>query len=232
MDQKEDEHQAKCHECGTAYSPKRRDQCFCSVRCRKREAARKWHNSHREQRNLERMNRYHASKTEILEKRRLDRSKNKEKYKKIDKRNYEKNKDAILKRMKIRRELNKEKISNNKKSSYKEYKSSCPWRFLLRSAKRRSQKKNIAYTLSNSWALKNWTGFCSVTGIQFSSAKSGNATSGSIDRINPKEGYTEENCRFVLFSFNSIKGTGTDEVAIETIIKMADSLRRQRPRSR
>jgi hypothetical protein len=67
------------------------------------------------------------------------------------------------------------------------------------------------------WAEKTYTGVCALTGLPFiNSAQAiagksgGRPYSPSIDRINPLKGYTQDNCRFVLFAVNSFKGTMSD----------------------
>lgn len=36
----------------------------------------------------------------------------------------------------------------------------------------------------------------------------------SIDRIDTKKGYTQDNCRFILFAINCMRQNGTDEEMI------------------
>ena len=88
-----------------------------------------------------------------------------------------------------------------------------PWRYLLRSAKMRAVEKNLSFNLTEDWAKARWTGCCEITGIPFRvNAVSGPLPfSASVDRKEAAIGYVQNNCRFVLWGCNAIKGVGTDE---------------------
>lgn len=67
------------------------------------------------------------------------------------------------------------------------------------------------YTLSDSWAETVWTGKCALTGIEFVKSDKGlSPFSPSIDRIDATQGYTTQNCRFILNCLNIFKGKMTD----------------------
>ena len=92
-----------------------------------------------------------------------------------------------------------------------------PWYGALLAAGDRSRQKRHDYDLTADWAVKTYTGFCSLTDIPFIVAargavgkSGGRPYSPSIDRINPLKGYTQDNCRWVLFAVNSFKGIMTD----------------------
>jgi hypothetical protein len=86
-----------------------------------------------------------------------------------------------------------------------------PWSRLIYGAKNRSKKSNIEFDLTFDWGRDRWTGACEITGIPFRhGSKNPTPFSPSIDRIDPKLGYTKENCRFILFGVNSLKLNGTD----------------------
>lgn len=46
-----------------------------------------------------------------------------------------------------------------------------------------------------------------------------------MDRIDSSKGYTQDNCRFILFAVNSFKGVGTDALMLE----IAQALLERRP---
>ncbi len=72
--------------------------------------------------------------------------------------------------------------------------------------------RNLPFTLTDEWARARWTGKCELTGIPFVvEGKHGKFFSPSLDRIDPKLGYVDGNCRFILFAVNTLKGVGTDE---------------------
>lgn len=88
-----------------------------------------------------------------------------------------------------------------------------PWATCLASARKRAKKTGCKYTLTAAWGRQTYTGYCAITGLPF---KNGVGKQGptpyslSIDRINPLEGYTPINCRFVLFAVNALKGSGSN----------------------
>jgi hypothetical protein len=101
-----------------------------------------------------------------------------------------------------------------------------PWYQTLRSAKERSRQKKLPFNLTDSWALDNWTGQCSITGIPFSNGSDDkrNLFRASIDRVVPGLGYIIDNCRFVLSCVNSMKHDGTDEEMLMTAKAVVKSL--------
>lgn len=90
-------------------------------------------------------------------------------------------------------------------------KARCPWLPLLTGARHRAAKQNLAFDLTREWCDENWTGSCSLTKIKFElNAEGRNPYSPSLDKIDPAKGYTQTNCRFVLWGINAFKYTGTD----------------------
>ncbi len=90
-------------------------------------------------------------------------------------------------------------------------------RSLLRSAARRAKKKGRDYSLSIEWAterIKACEGRCEATGILMVRPKGRGEdrwNSPSIDRIDSSLGYTEDNCRFVIWAFNNMKARMPDD---------------------
>lgn len=93
-------------------------------------------------------------------------------------------------------------------------------------AKLRGKKKKIEFNLSSKWIKEKLEkGVCEATGLPFTmpdgTGKSGpSCFSPSLDRIDPKKGYTIDNTRLVIHSFNAAKNDGTDE----DVLKMARAL--------
>lgn len=68
--------------------------------------------------------------------------------------------------------------------------------------------------LSEEWLYDKLSkGVCEASGIPFNFEVSGRLGfyTPSVDRIDNSEGYLMDNCRLVLMSFNTMKGTATDE---------------------
>jgi len=86
-----------------------------------------------------------------------------------------------------------------------------PWIEHLRSAKERATKRGIEYSLSEEWASSHWTGRCELTGLPFIVDRGRNVFSASIDKKDPRGGYTPDNSRFILLGINVFKHDGTDE---------------------
>lgn len=81
----------------------------------------------------------------------------------------------------------------------------------VRGARARSVKRGLAFDLTTDWALAQAerAGFrCALTGIEFyakhTSAGVKNPFAPSLDRINPKAGYTQSNVRLVIFAVNAM----------------------------
>lgn len=79
----------------------------------------------------------------------------------------------------------------------------CLWKRALGSAKSRAKALSLDFDLDDRWAKERFTGYCELTGIQFSSKDKFYAP--SIDRIVPSRGYVRDNCRYILFSVNHFK---------------------------
>lgn len=89
-----------------------------------------------------------------------------------------------------------------------------PWKGPLDAARRRAKEKNLPFDLTECWADARWSGNCELSGIPFRIGERGNGPkffAASIDQIKPKQGYTMDNSRFVLWAVNAFKYDGTDQ---------------------
>lgn len=93
-----------------------------------------------------------------------------------------------------------------------------PYLQLMRDAKKRSIRSNIEFNLTHEWAKARWIGKCELTQIAFDLTHGKPHAvyhSPTIDRKNPLGGYTQENCRFVLYAVNLFKAKETDAKMFE-----------------
>jgi hypothetical protein len=86
---------------------------------------------------------------------------------------------------------------------------------LIRNARARAKKRNLAFEIDHSFLLTLWEnqeGKCSVTGVMLTTKKGTgrNPTNASLDRIIPKNGYIPENVRLACYRVNEMKSDGTD----------------------
>lgn len=92
---------------------------------------------------------------------------------------------------------------------------------LYRGAKGRAVKFGLTFELDVAWIRRRLErGICEATGLRFSDPtyRTGQRRritpfTASVDRIDPRLGYTKENCRLVVFGWNALKGSGTDAEA-------------------
>lgn len=202
-----------CLQCSNPIGPERRK--FCSQKC-----ALKWHNAQipwsekpgRAAANARAKDRYWQDPEVARAKMRKWRERNPRAHEIIVKRAKVKNAAAIKQQSAEWRERNREHLRVRSSALYYETREKTPWKDIVRSAFRRALAKDLPFDLTADWAKARWTGCCEITGIPFVLT---NTTSGfyspSIDRIEASKGYTQDNCRFALFSVNSFKGPGTDE---------------------
>lgn len=202
-----------CQICQKPFLMVRHDQKFCSGDCRY-EAKQfykrlKWvDRPDRDERNKQRMDRYYAKRGDVLAKQRLWREQNPEAARAKDKATYERNKEQHIARTTEYKRLH----PGLQHTVYKNARTKRPWQLSLANAKNRSQKKGFAFDLTREWCERNWTGRCAITGLNFVfGTQTHYPFSPSIDRVNSGLGYIQSNCRFVLFSVNSMRGNGTDE---------------------
>lgn len=102
-------------------------------------------------------------------------------------------------------------------------------RAMFATAKCRSKKYGLAFSLSVDWITRRLETGCEVTGLPFdfgrSKASRFNPSGPSLDRRDSSKGYTEDNVQVVLFAYNMVKNDGDDGVIRALLIKMGEALR-------
>lgn len=122
---------------------------------------------------------------------------------------------------------NKEKWLEYSKSSQEKSRSS-PWHragALITWVRARAAKRGMDFDLTREWAeQKLETGSCEITGLNFEYSRNGNDRFQpfipSVDRIDSSKGYTQDNCRMVVWIYNMAKAEWDDD----TVLKMATAL--------
>ena len=105
-------------------------------------------------------------------------------------------------------------------------------RDLLQGSKQRAKERGLQFDLTLDWILERWTGCCELTGLPFRlDVIKRDLYSPSIDRINSTQGYTQSNCRLVLWAINMFKSNGSDD-DIYTIAQALMAQRTGAPRAR
>ncbi len=101
---------------------------------------------------------------------------------------------------------------------------------MLNNARARAKRRNFEFELDREWvSTKLRAGRCEVTGIPFNIQINGgrghveNSFSPSIDRIDPKFGYTKDNCRMVCWIYNRARGAFPDNDFDYMIMRLVES---------
>lgn len=122
--------------------------------------------------------------------------------------------------------LKENRINNN----LQEYRATV----LFNGAKQRANKKNIPFDLTLSWVKEKLeTGVCEVTKLKFVLTKYNEGSSKtnpyapSIDQIKPSAGYTKDNCRMVINSYNKFKSDYSDEEVLKIAKAVVNSATKQ-----
>lgn len=120
-------------------------------------------------------------------------------------------KDQILAKNRKWAEKNRERSNQNYYRRSKVLHLAKPLVRLLQACRKRAIDRNCAYDLTREWAEKRFTGRCEMTGIEFVvGERVPTAFSPSVDRIDNSKGYTQDNCRFVLWAVNRFKMADND----------------------
>lgn len=125
--------------------------------------------------------------------------------------------------------VNKERANPRRIMRKQKERNIYPWKGPLDAARRRASEKKLPFTLTEEWAKSVWTGRCALSGIPFRIGARGNGPkffAASIDQIKPKQGYTQDNARFILWAVNAFKYDGTDE----NVFEVAEAIMQNRPR--
>jgi len=93
----------------------------------------------------------------------------------------------------------------------------------LMSAKKRSRKDNLEFTLTNLFITALWNkqeGKCAKTGVEMGRIGDG-WLSPSLDRIDSSMGYTEDNVQWTCWRYNDAKSNMSDDAFISLCLAVA-----------
>jgi hypothetical protein len=84
---------------------------------------------------------------------------------------------------------------------------------LLSAAKQRAKKRGLQFTIDRDWVAERLAGRCEITSLPFDLPDGGPSKRSmfgpTIDRVVPEKGYTKDNCKMVVWTYNAAKGSGT-----------------------
>ena len=169
-----------------------------------------------------------ANREKIAAKQRAWREANKERVKELKRQSYLRNRESALASGKAYRERNKASISEQRREAYaanaetrreaarerraknaeavnakaRQYRANNRAQHLAYEVQSRSRKLGLPCDIDKEWVEERLhSGVCEMTGLRFDSAKR-SAQSPSIDRIDPRVGYTKQNCRMIVWALN------------------------------
>ena len=86
------------------------------------------------------------------------------------------------------------------------------WARLAQDARARARRKGLPCRIDRLWVRERVVGCaCQLSGIPFVHGESRSLFAPSLDRIDPRHGYTPDNVQVILWGLNSAKGTATRE---------------------
>lgn len=123
------------------------------------------------------------------------------------------NRETIIRRVSEWQKNNPEKVRANKLKSLKKRRELKPYMAAIYEAKSRASRNSLPFDLTHEWAQSKWTGKCELTGAAFEYPSDGKTSpfSPSLDRIDGSKGYTQDNCRFILWAVNRFKSNYDDD---------------------
>lgn len=203
-----------CAQCGEAFVAKNKQQLFCCRYC--------W-DKHYRLNNRERCNK--AARESVRRQRLRDPERIKNNNAKY--RAKPKNRKHAANKSKEWHKNNREYANPRRFERKQLERNTYPWKGPLDAARSRAPYKKIPFDLTEEWARQRWTGFCELSGIPFRIGERGNGPrffAPSLDQIKPKQGYTTNNSRFILWALNAFKYDGSDQDMFRVISNIRQKL--------
>lgn len=129
----------------------------------------------------------------------------------------EENKEVIRARAKANNWYYNPEKSKIKRAKYQETHST---EISIASARKRAEKKGLSFDLTVEWYNEQFAKGCAMTGLPLDPNGFKTPWVAHVDRINPEDGYTIENCRLVVACYNLAKKHWTDK----DVLRMANAL--------
>jgi hypothetical protein len=214
-----------CPECQAPFEPPSKRQIYCSLSCRLKVWRRNRHQKDPEKVRSEWRQSHHRNREKRIRRMR-DRYAEHIEAERLKHRKWfashrgEQNAKRLAYHHAHKAEANMARSEN-----YQKTRMQAPGYILIKAAQSRAKRKRVVFCLTKDWVNSRWTGRCEVTNIEFilGQRRAGPKTfSPSIDRIDPTIGYTQENCRFVIWAFNALKHNGSDSDALRVAQAVVD----------
>lgn len=94
---------------------------------------------------------------------------------------------------------------------------------LMGSIRKRSKQKGQKFDITLDWLEERIApGVCQVTGLPFDFSSGRSPYSPSIDKIDPKGAYTQDNAQVVVWMYNAAKGHWGHEDVMKMVRKLYD----------
>lgn len=116
--------------------------------------------------------------------------------------------------------MGRKKTIQDKKEYHRQWYAKNRKNILLKAAKRRAERKNLPFDLTAEWYdIAFGEGVCPILGLTYeegvSSGWNSTPLAPSIDRIDPKKGYTVENCRIISYWANVSRSDWPEDLHYE-----------------
>ena len=143
------------------------------------------------------------------------------KHREVNQKYHDNNKDEINTRKKAKNwnfTPEKAKIRRDK------YQAKNPERISIASARKRAEKGGMHFDLTVEWFNEEYKKGCATTGLQLEPNGSKSPWTVNVDRIIPKLGYVQSNCRLVCSIYNTAKWQWTDSDVLQMAVALLNNL--------
>ena len=114
---------------------------------------------------------------------------------------------------------------NCRKFKYQKLRCRDPARSLFQNSAANAVRRNVEHSLTYEWVRERVErGVCELSGVPFVFGGNKHPRNPSIDRIDSSRGYTPDNCRIALWMLNAGKNDAEDQVFVDALRLVAESM--------